>query len=130
MCDVTFKNIHCSRVGLEVMDTERPLFGEFSDSFIKLPKMNGSVVIADNSDGDIEIRIQFLLTPLLNQTYYDACRALRVYFKSTNKERLIFDNDPKWAYMAKFISSENIEQIVNEGLFWATFRCSPDMVAV
>ncbi|WP_338016398.1 distal tail protein Dit [Lysinibacillus parviboronicapiens] len=130
MCDVTFKNIHCSQVGLEVMDTERPLFGEFSDSFIKLPKMNGSVVIADNSDGDIEIRIQFLLSPLPNQTYYDACRALRAYFKSTDKERLIFDNDPRWAYMAKFISSENIEQIVNEGLFWTTFRCSPDMVAV
>lgn len=130
MSNVTFKNIHCSQVGLEVMDTERPLFGEFSDSFIKLPKMNGSVVIADNSDGDVEIRIQFLLTPLPGQTYFDACRALRSYFKSVGKEKLIFDEDPKWVYMAKFISSENIERIINEGLFWTTFRCSPDMVAV
>ncbi|MFJ7662955.1 distal tail protein Dit [Lysinibacillus sp. NPDC097162] len=130
MSDITFKGIHCSRLGLEVMDTERPLFGEFSDSYIKLPKVNGSIVISDNSESDIEIRIQFLLTPLAGKTYYDACRALRGYFKSAQKEHLIFDEDSKYAYMAKFISSEDFERIVNEGLFWATFRCSPDMVAL
>lgn len=130
MRDITFKGIHCSEFGLEVMDTERPLFGEFSDSFIKLPEVSGSVVVTDNSESDIEVRIQFLLTPLLGQTYYDACRALRGYFKSSQKERLIFDEDPNWAYMAKFISSEDFERIVDDGLFWATFRCSPDMVAV
>ena len=128
--EITFKGIHCSTVGLEVMDTERPLFGEFGDEFIKLPKVSGDIVISDNSESDIEIRIQFLLTPLPGQSYFDASRAIRTYFKSENKEKLIFDNDPQYAYMAKFVSSDAIEQIVNEGLFWVTFRCSPDMVVV
>ena len=125
---VTFKGIPCSRVGLEVIDVERPLFGSFGDSFIKLPKQSGSIVIGDNSEDDIEIRIQFLLEPPHGQSHYDACRALRPYFKSDEKEKLVFDRDPGWAYMAKFVSSDNIERIVEDGLFWATFRCSPDMV--
>lgn len=112
------------------MDTERPLFGEFGDEYINLPKVSGDFVISDNSESDIEIRIQFLLTPLPGQSYFDALRNIRSYFKSEYKEKLIFDNDPKWAYMAKFTSSDVIEQIVDEGLFWATFRCSPDMVVV
>lgn len=130
MCEITFKGIHCSSVGLEVYDTERPLFGQFNDEFIKLPRVSGDVVISDNTESDIDIRIQFLLTPSQNQTYYDALRAVRSFFKSENKEQLIFDNDPNYAYMAKFTSTDAVEQIVNEGLFWATFRCSPDMVVV
>lgn len=127
---VTFKGISCSQVGLEVMDIERPLFGAFSDSFVKLPKQSGSVVIGDSSEEDIEIRVQFLLEPNDGQSYYDACRELRVYFKSDDKEKLIFTEDPDWAYMAKFVSSDNIERIADDGLFWTTFRCSPDMVPI
>lgn len=128
--EITFKGIHCTVVGLEVMDTERPLFGEFGDEFIKLPKVSGDIVISDNSESDIEIRIQFLLKPLPGQSYFDALRNIRSYFKSEYKEQLIFDNDPHYAYMAKFVSSDAVEQIVDEGLFWTTFRCSPDMVVV
>ncbi len=127
---MSFKGIHCSTMGLEVMDTERPLFGEFCDEYIKLPKINGDIVIGDNSESDIELRIQFLITPQEGQSYYDALRAIRPYFKSANKEQLIFDNDPSYAYMAKLTNVDTIEQIVNEGLFWVTFRCSPDMVVV
>lgn len=129
MSEITFKGIHCKTVGLEVMDTERPLFGSFSDDFIKLPELTGEVVISDNSESDIDIKIQFLLTPFSNETYYDALRKVRAYFKSGGKEKLIFDNDPNYAYMAKFVSADTIEQIVNEGLFWATFRCSAEMVS-
>ncbi|KGR88398.1 phage tail family protein [Lysinibacillus odysseyi] len=125
---VTFKGIPCSQVGLEVMDVERPLFGPFSDSFIKLPKVSGDIVIGDKTEGDLEVRIQFLLEPPPGQSHYDACRALRTYFKSDDKEKLIFAKDSGWAYMAKFVSSDNIERIVEDGIFWATFRCSPDMV--
>lgn len=125
---VTFKGIPCAEVGLEVMDVERPLFGSFSDTFIKLPKRSGNIVISDNTEEDIEIRIKFLLDPPQGKSHYDACRELRTYFKSADKEKLIFANDPGWAYMAKFVSSDNIERIVESGLFWATFRCSPDMV--
>lgn len=128
MSEITFKGIHCKTVGLEVMDTERPLFGSFSDEFIKLPELTGEIVISDDSESDIDIRIQFLLSPSTNETYYDALRKVRAYFKSEGKEKLIFDNDPKYAYMAKFVSADTIEQIVNEGLFWATFRCSAEMV--
>lgn len=129
MSEITFKGIHCKTVGLEVMDTERPLFGSFSDDFIKLPELTGEIVISDNSESDIDIKIQFLLTPSTNETYYDALRKVRAYFKSEGKEKLIFDNDPNYAYMAKFVSSDSVEQIVNEGLFWATFRCSAEMVS-
>lgn len=129
MSEITFKGIHCKTVGLEVMDTERPLFGSFSDEFIKLPELTGEIVISDNSESDIDIKIQFLLTPSTNETYYDALRKVRAYFKSAGKEKLIFDNDPNYAYMAKFVSSDSVEQIVNEGLFWATFRCSAEMVS-
>lgn len=129
MSEITFKGIHCKTVGLEVMDTERPLFGSFSDEFIKLPELTGEIVISDNSESDIDIKIQFLLTPSTNETYYDALRKVRAYFKSVGKEKLIFDNDPNYAYMAKFVSSDSVEQIVNEGLFWATFRCSAEMVS-
>lgn len=127
MCDIKFKGIHCSTVGLEVMDTERPLFGDFGDEFIKLPKVSGDIVISDNTESDIDLRIQFLLTPSTG-SYYDALRAVRAYFKSDNKEQLIFDNDARYAYMAKFTGTDSVEQIVKEGLFWATFRCSPEMV--
>lgn len=112
------------------MDTERPLFGEFGDDYIKLPKVSGNFVIGDNSESDIELRIQFLITPQEGQSYYDALRAIRPYLKSNNKEQLIFDNDPSYAYMAKLTNTDIVEQIVSAGLFWATFRCSPDMVAI
>lgn len=128
MSEITFKGIHCKTVGLEVMDTERPLFGSLSDEYVKLPKLTGEIVISDSSESDIDLKIQFLLTPSKNETYYDALRKVRAYFKSEGKEKLIFDNDPNYAYMAKFASADTIEQIVNEGLFWATFKCSAEMV--
>ena len=110
------------------MDTERPLFGAFSDEFHKLPKLTGEIVISDSTEADIDIRIQFLLTPAKEETYYDALRKVRAYFKSEGKEKLIFDNDPNYAYMAKFTGTDTIEQIVDEGQFWATFKCSAEMV--
>lgn len=128
MQDIKLKGIHCSTVGLEVYDTERPLFGAFSDEFIKLPEVSGDIVISDNTESDIDVRIQFLLTPPAGKTYFDALRSVRDYFKSDYKEQLVFDNDPGYAYMAKFTSMDNIEQIIDEGLFWATFRCSAEMV--
>lgn len=128
MAEITFKGVHCSTVGLEVMDTERPLFGEFSDEFIKLPEVTGEIVISDNTESDINVRIQFLLTPSKGQSYYDALRNVREYFKSDGKEKLIFDNDPNFAYLAKFTGTDTIEQIVDEGQFWATFKCSAEMV--
>ena len=129
-CDLTFKNIHCTIVGLEVMDVELPLFGEISDSFVKLPNVSGDFVIGDSTESDIEIRVQFLMTPSASQNYHDARMVVREYLKSEYKERLIFDEYPTYAYMAKFTGSDVTDRIVNEGMFWATFRCSPDMVAL
>ena len=127
---VTFNGVHCSTYGLEVYDTKRPLLAEFKDTYIDVPHRNGAILVFDTSKKDVIVEVEFLLTPVAGKSYYDACRDIALWLTTAQRERLIFDDDPGYAYKAKVIGNIDRERIATFGQFTVQFRCEPDMVKV
>lgn len=127
---LTFNNEHCSVYGLEVFHTKRPLLGEFKDTYVDVPFRNGSVLVYDTTKKDIFVDVEFLLTPVGGKSYYDACRDIATWLTTERRERLIFDDDPGYAYKAKVIGNIDRERIAKFGQFTVQFRCEPEMVKV
>lgn len=122
---VTFNGVHCSAVGLEVMDSRRPLFAESKDEYIDVPHKNGSVHIPDNSKRDIEIEIDFFLDKVQGKTFHEACRAVGDWLNTIQRQDLIFDDDPSFVYHGKPVGRVDKERIAEYGTFTVVFRCLP-----
>lgn len=126
-----FNNIHCETLGLDLLDSSRPILAETKDTFEELPFLSGSILIADNSLKDIEVTATFALEAFRNETFNDACRRIAEWLKVDTWQRLIFDDDPNYYYKAKPVGQIDREQIVrNLGQFTVRFRCHPEMQEV
>lgn len=128
--DITFNDIHCSALGLEVTDSERPLLAEAKHIFQSVPHKSGDILIFDNSKKDIDIKVEFLLNPVAGKTFFDITRDIRAWLATQSRQKLIFDDDPGWYYKAVVVSSATIERIAEYGEFTIIFKCEPDMFEV
>lgn len=123
---ITFNDVHCKMVGLDVIDKRRPIMPESKDVYIDIPGRNGSIHIPDDSRKDIIIEIDFELEAPKNISFDQACRLVGQYFTTDLRARLIFDEDPGYYYMAKVEGGiPTIEQIARYGIFTIEFRCEP-----
>lgn len=128
---LTFNNQHCSALGLELLDSSRPLLAETKDTFVEIPHKSGSILISDNSLRDIEVIATFYLEAFQNENFHDACRRIADWLHVDTWKPLIFDDDPHYFYKAKPIGLIDREQIAtNNGEFTVTFRCHPIMEVV
>lgn len=127
---VTFNNAHCSSVGLEVLDSRRPLFAETRDEYVDIPYSDGSVHIPDNSKRDLEVEVDFFLNDVPGKSFHDACRDVAAWLDTIERQRLIFDDDPNYYYEAKPSGKIDRERIAEYGMFTVVFRCHPVMKAV
>lgn len=128
---LTFNNKHCSILGLELLESSRPLLAETKDTFVDIPHKSGSILISDKSLRDIEVTATFYLEAFMGENFHDACRRISEWLHVDDWKQLIFDDDPNYYYQAKPIGSIEREQIArNNGQFTVTFRCHPQMKAV
>lgn len=127
---LTFNGKHCSDIGLDVLDTRRPLMAEPNITFVEVPGKNGAIVIpnTDKSEKptfkDINVEVDFSLEPN-GQKFYEHCRSIVNWLSTLEKKPLIFDDDPNYTYRAISTSQINVERIAEYGEFTATFRCDP-----
>lgn len=123
---ITFNGVHCQTVGLDVIDKRRPIMAESKDVYIDIPGRSGSIHIPDDSRKDIMIEIDFELESKKGKSFDQSCREVGAYFTTETRERLIFDTDPNYYYMAKVEGGiPTIEQISMFGIFTIEFRCEP-----
>lgn len=123
---ITFNGVHCSTVGLDVIDKRRPIMAESKDVYIDIPGRNGSIHIPDDTRKDIYIEIDFELESPKNISFDQSCRLVGQYFTTELRAPLIFDVDPGYYYTAKVEEGiSTIEQISKYGIFTVTFRCEP-----
>lgn len=129
---LTFKNIHCGTLGLDVADKRIPLMAEPDVSFVEVPGKNGAIPIP-NSDApkfkDMEIEVDFHILPN-GQTFHDQCRSIANWLADIKKNALVFDDDAGYTYNAIVTNQVNKEQIARFGEFTVIFRCDPIEVSV
>lgn len=126
MCDiVTINGVSCATVGLEVINTIRPLTGETKTQFVDVPHRDGAVEIYDDTEYDVTVTVTFMLKPLLGVGFYDQLRLIQDWIITRYKEDIVFDDDPRYAWHGKVVNSITYEQIVNYATFDAEFRCDP-----
>lgn len=129
---LTFNDIHCSDVGLDVSDTRRPLFAEPDITFVEVPGRNGALVISNTDKPtfkDINVEVDFLLEPN-GQSFHSHCRSIVNWLATIEKKPLIFDDDLNYTYKAIVTSQVDIERISQYGEFTVVFRCDPYEVSV
>lgn len=124
---LTFKEIHCSTLGLDVADKRIPLLAEPDITFIEVPGKNGAIPIP-NTDTvkfkDMEIEVDFHILPN-NQTFNEQCRSIAAWLADIKKNPLVFDDDLGYTYQAIVTNQVNKEQISRYGEFTVIFRCDP-----
>lgn len=124
---LTFKNIHCSELGLDVADKRIPLLAEPDISFIEIPGKNGAIPIPNTNKPifkDMEIEVHFHILPN-DQSFNDQCRSIGNWLSDIKKNDLVFDEDPGYTYKAIVTNQVNKEQISRYGEFTVIFRCDP-----
>lgn len=127
MTGVKFNGVHCSAIGLDVLDSRRPLLAEPDITFIEIPGKNGAIPISNTEEPtfkDIDVEIDFLLEPN-GQNFYDHCRSIGQWLSSVDKKPLIFDDDPTYTYKAIVTNQVDIDRISSFGQFTVVFRCDP-----
>jgi len=126
-----FNEIHSNSLGLELLESSRPLLAETKDQFVEIPLMSGSYLIPDDSLKDIEVTATFYLESYRYETFNTACRRIADWLYVTTWCELIFDDDQGYYYKAKPVGLITREQITkNNGQFTVTFRCHPQMFEV
>lgn len=129
---LTFNGKRCSAIGLDVLDTRRPLLAEPDVTFVEVPGKNGAIVITSTDKPtfkDITVEVDFLLEPN-GQSFHSHCRSIAEWLATIEKKPLVFDDDPGYTYRAIVTSQINIERISQYGEFTVTFRCDPYEVSV
>lgn len=129
---LSFNGKHCSSVGLDVLDSRRPLMAEPDITFVEVPGRNGAIVITNTDKPtfkDINVEVDFLLEPN-GQSFHTHCREIANWLSTLEKKPLIFDDDLSYTYKAIVTSQIDIERIAGYGEFTVTFRCDPYEVSV
>lgn len=124
---VTFNDKHCSELGLTMTSSRRPVLPETKDTYIDIPHRNSSILIADNSVGDIIIEVDFTIVEGNTTNLHAKARLIGAWLSTIARKPLIFDDDPTYIYQAKVTSGLTIEQVVDFesiGDFTVSFRCS------
>lgn len=128
---LTFNGVHCESIGLDLLESSRPILAENKDVFEELPFVQGSILISDGTLKDIEVTATFSMESYKNENFSDACRRVADWLNVTEWKRLIFDDDAAFYYQAKPVGQIDREQIVrNLGQFTVRFRCHPQMKEV
>lgn len=119
---VTFNNVHCSEVGIELSDSSRPLLAESKSDFIEIPHKQGDVVVHDDTKKDITVTCMFIILDT-GIPFHDHIRQIRDWLTTRRKVKLIFDDDPNYYYKAIAKTAVTYEQIAKYGEFTVNFTC-------
>lgn len=122
---LTFNDVHCKTLNLVLLKSSRPLLPENKDTYVEIPHKDSSILVADNSVRDINVEVEFLLKTPASSTVYKQARNIAQWLATTERKRLIFDDDPEYYYNAKVTGNIDLEKVIEWGTFTVNFRCEP-----
>lgn len=126
---ITFNNQRSTNFHLAILDSKRPILPKNKDEYIDLPGVSGSVLIADKSLEDVTVTVEFLIDTPENKNLYKLARDIGQWLYTTDRTKLVFDDDPDFIYQAKVENEIMLEKIIRFGKFEVEFRCCPPKYA-
>lgn len=120
----SFGSIHSSAYSMYMKSINRQVLPAINDSYVLVPGRHGNHLYpGEMHDRIIVFECALVQTSLENLRL--KLRDVAAWLYTTERQALIFDDEPDIAYLAKLEGAIDLEQGVATGQFELVFRCEP-----
>lgn len=124
MClTMTINGVSSDDVGIEIVDTQRPLVVVDKTEYITVPHRNGDIEVVDETVGDVDVTVTMMLVPFNDLSFHNHCRLVANWLRTKYKVSIIFSDDPDYRWHGRLSANVTYEQIHRYATFDVTFRC-------
>ncbi len=120
----TFNGTHSSTYGIVMKSINRQVLPTSNDTYLQIPGRHGSYLFSGELTDRI-IEIECGLTKSTLENLRSGMRDIAAWLYTTDRESLVFDDEPTKTYRAKVEGQIDLEQMFVLGKFTLQFRCEP-----